>query len=182
MIDSVSVWKSEWDNIVLDGVGSFYPARIAAYIAARVDNKLSFAPPVFGSTTYAFDQGTFIAGITGFLASPAQYITNRTAFANAWRDAAQVSIPIVSSGAYVGAPTPPTLWSAPPIAVPIVTAGYASLLAATLAAQNVNTLGSSTLPVAIHDAFLLIQFTLTGLNSVIPPAGPQPLIATALVL
>jgi hypothetical protein len=92
---------------------------------------------------------------------------------------------VVAAGGSVGAPTPATIFSAPPAAVfepASLTAATAALQTALLAALPVGTPLSSAYPSALYTAFTSLQVLLTGLNSVPPVAGPNPLIATVSVV
>lgn len=191
MLDIQATWQLDWDNIPLDPIGTQGPTNIGNFIADKSDNKLSLAPPVVGNMAFTFFKATFIAEITG-LPPTVDPVTGRTAFANAWRDAMMASIPIVPSGTYIGTPTPPTTFSAPPSATPVVAAGYSALLAdllsaplatGTYAASLVNPmLVPSQFPISLRNAFLMVQYILTGIDSTPPPLGPLPLSTTASVL
>lgn len=183
MIDPLSEWKSKYKDIPLAMAAPLGASNLADFLDARVSGsgKLALAPPVFDAAgSFAFMKSVFAAGISGLPPTPVQ-ATGATAIASAWMSAIMASIYTAGAGAYVGAPAPPTMWAAPPVAVPdpaALSIAYASLLAGLISAP----IGEeSELPRLFREAFAAIGFILTGVNMIPPPAGPLPLIANATV-
>jgi hypothetical protein len=176
-IDPVSVWKSEFEKLpkvgttVAEGM-----TNLANFVDARVTNKLGLGPPMIGSFTYTFNKAIFLAPLISLTPSPSN-LTGMTALANAWQSAALASMLIVPPGAAVGAPAPPTTFSvAAAIVDPAsVALAYSTLLQKLLAAKPVGE--DPPFPTYFYDAFTALKYNVSGLNSVPPPAGPQPLSA-----
>lgn len=170
-------WKSEFKNIPQDPATALEGAQnIADWIDKQVTNKLTLGPPFVGSAVYAWQPSIFAPLI--ILPPSPDPASGRTAMANAWQTATLAATMTVSSGS-VGPPSPPTLFSAPPVTVvdpPSVTAAYATLLQGILALPLAPEIDLCTLPDLFFAAFASLTFTLTGLNSVPPPTGPLPLV------
>lgn len=150
---------------------------MASAIASLVNNLVTLTT-VTGATQFTFQQAIFAAQLASIPPGPVAAVQAQL-FANAWASAVQASILVVAPGAYFGAPAPPTLFSvvAATIIDPPSVIAASSFLALQLAAAAPVAVGiQNTYGSAIHDAFLKLTATVTGINSVSPPAGPQPLI------
>ena len=81
------------------------------------------------------------------------------------------------TGSYIGSATPTTTWSvvnSTIVDAVSVAAGKAKVLEL-LSAPIVDAAIDSDFPVKMREAFLLLTISTSGLNSVVPPAGPNPL-------
>lgn len=185
MIDAESAWKSSWADLPLDPTGTVGGLNIANDVDSHVTNKLSLAAPFSpGPSPILFTfQKSILAGILSSLVASPDPVVGRTAIATGWQSAVLASILIVGAGASTTpVPTPPTQFSAPPVVVPtvaLVTLAYNALVAELLAAPLAEKAEDSAVPVALRNAFLAIGYDVTGLNSIIPPVGPLPLVALA---
>lgn len=187
--DPLSVWQLEYENVPIDdgtsGPGA-WADNLADYIDARISgtSKLEPAPPVFASgASFTWDKATFANLIRSLPPSP-EPSSGINAIASAWEASILTSVLIVPSGSFITSPTPPTLWSAPPAASPepgSISTAKATLISTLLSAPVANTRAQSIFPQAFHTSFGSISFILSGINSVPPPAGPQPLVTTALL-
>jgi len=180
--DDLLTWKSEWDLLPLDDVGTAWSGNWAAYFAARNDSKLTFNPAtiVGAPATFTFAQPAFQTPLAAGLPPDPTGASGIAAIASAWEASILASTMSALPGISVGAPSPATTFSA--IASIVVeptslTAAKAALIAALTAAPPVSTPLSSAYPGAFRDAFLMLQYVITGTNSVSPPAGPNPLVA-----
>jgi hypothetical protein len=181
MIDLSIIWQTQWDLLPLDPIGVAYPTNIASFLAARLIN-MSIAPPFFGSPVFTFNSATFAAGIAGMVPDPTGTIAPGK-FATAFTAACTASVWLVPSGSYIGSPTPPTTFSAPPVAIfdpASVAAASATLQSTLLTATPAPLPLTSVYPTALYAAFSSLMVTLTGINSIVPT--PTPLIYTGLVL
>jgi hypothetical protein len=178
-MDALNTWESNWANIALDSTGGSFATNIASFIAARVNGKLGIAPPNSGTAVFTFNSSVFASSIASL--KPTQTpASNLNQIASAWQSAILASTFIVSSGAYIGSPSPATLFAAPPAATPIPSAGMAALSAELNIGFNTPTASASVFPIAFYNAFAALQFSLTGMNSLVPT--PTPLVATIGVL
>lgn len=174
--DSVSVWKSEFDKLPKVGTNvAEGMTNLANFVDARVTNKLGLGPPITGSFAFTFNKAAFVAPLLSL--APVNNPSGLITMANAWQTAALASVMIVSPGASVGAPTPPTTFSvvAAVIDPASVAAAYAVLLSKLSAAKPVEK--DPPLPTYFQEAFASLKYNLSGLNSLPPPAGPTPLSA-----
>lgn len=181
MQDPLPIWKAQYELIPKDGVLAAPQGalNIANYVSQRVTGKLTLAPIIGGPPAiFTFNPAAFAAPLSALVPSP-DPITGKTAMANAWQAAALASVMLVTPGAYVGAPTPATIFSVVACVVnpASVAAAYAALLSSMLALQA--TPLPSQIPDLLYAAFASLTYNLTGLNSIPPPAGPLPLTAIA---
>lgn len=186
MIDPLLTWQVQWDLLPIDPTGLLYPTNIATLLSNRMTSKLELTAPYIPSapTVFTFALPIFATGITGIPISPTG-ATAAIAFANAFEAACAASTFVAAAGGSVGVPTPATIFSAPPVAVfnPASVTAAKSVLQTSLAAAVPTGLPlTSTYPIALYTAFATLQVTLTGINSVPPPAGPNPLTTSAPVI
>lgn len=178
-MDALSIWKAQWDLLPLDGTGSAYPMNLANVIGDRVDGKMTTLS-VTSSASFTFNRALFAAEITG-MAPQVTAIAGATKISDAWKTAILASTLTVPPGAFVGAAAPPTTFSVVSTVVVSPAAGYASLIAGLIAAPLAGGLGQSVFPEELRKAFELLTYTITGLDSTPPPAGPLPLVAVSTV-
>lgn len=172
MLDPASFWISEFANLPITDSND-WPDNIADLIDSLTTNKLEISgisPP----STFTFNRNVFKAGIVSLVPN-ANVVPNANAFALAFANAVAASTMFVAAGSSVGAPTPATTFSAPPVVVilpPTIAAAQAALTSSIIAAVPVADPTMSTVPVAFRDAFLALAASVTGLNSVVPTPGP----------
>lgn len=178
-IDVLQIWKDELANLPKVGDNSWV-TNFSTWYADRIVNIepdpsflvpigfiFTFAKPVFETQlltlTPTNDQ---VAGITGF--------------ANAWEAALLASTIVIAPGTYIPPATPATTFSIVASSIIDLTSialGKAKLLEL-VTAPPVADAQNSLFPVKFREATLLLTITVSGTNSVSPPAGPNPLIAT----
>jgi hypothetical protein len=177
VIDAASVWKSEFKNLPLvsSSVGDAM-SNIADFVDQRVTGKMILGAPMGGSFSFTFNKAAFLSPLTSLTPSPSNS-AGMNALASAWQSAVLSSNMIVASGAYVGAPTPATMFATAVAVVDSssVAAAYSTLLSQLLAAQPVSE--DPPFPTFFYDAFVALKYNVSGINMIPPPAGPQPLVA-----
>ena len=175
MIDPLSIWKSEFDNLPKDAPTVIQGMQnLANFVDSRVSGKLMLGPPIIGSSSYTFAKAVFVAPLI-VLQATVDPVSGKIAMATAWQTAALASIMTLSAGASVGAPTPATTFAAPPLCVvnpASLAAAYASLLANLLAL--VPTKEKSKIPDLFFSAFSSLTYIVSGINMIVPT--PTPLI------
>ena len=152
--------------------------NLAAAVASLVNGMVSLSP-LMGSITFTFQQSVFA---TQLMSIPPGNMAAVQAnlIATAWASAVQASTLVVAPGSFLGVPAPPTLFSVVMVSM-IDAASIASakaFLAAQLSAAQPVSIGvQNKFGSAIHDAFLMLTATVSGLNSIPSPSGPTPLMA-----
>ncbi len=182
MIDPKLMWQAAWDSLPLDPTGLLYATNIANLINNRLAG-LSI-PGITGSVTFTFGMAAFAAGISNMPLDPTGTVAPAT-YAAAFSAACSSSVILIASGASVGASTPATTFAAPPVSLfdPASVAAASSVLqVALLNPQLAPVPLSSIYPRALHTAFTSLMVSATGLNMLVPPAGPLPLIFSGGVL
>lgn len=188
MIDSLATWQSTLAALpkVADASWSLNFANWYANRIVNIQPNQTILNTAAGFT-FTFPTSTFASQLATLTPTTNQ-LSGVTGFANAWAAAMTLIVfPVslsVSAGAFVGISSPPTLFST-------VTATV--LDPASIAAGKAKILELATAPVVsdplmsefaekFRDATLLLTITVTGLNSVPPPPGPQPLVAPTIPL
>jgi len=182
MIAPVSTWQAQFyalPPVPTDGAACQQRALAVTALLAGIQIGLPFS----GTALFTFATGVFASGMEGVPISPSP-IAMAIQYSLAFQAACTASVWLVTGG-YLGVPTPPTTFSAPPVAVfapTSVAAATAQLQSALAVLKAPTVIGPQELemPKAFQAAFASLQVMLTGLNSV--PPTPQPLIATVPVL
>lgn len=178
MLEPLSTWKNGFANLPLVADAA-WKQNLADFVDGLVTNKLTIAG-ITPNAVFTFNKTVFRAGLEPLVATT-NTLQAATTLAQAWGSAVMASSVVVSSGAFVGAATPATTFSAPPVTIilPVTAAQLAlqNLIVTLPLATNVQ---DSQFPKAFRDAFLTILTTTTGLSSVPPPTGPTPLVAAGL--
>jgi hypothetical protein len=151
--------------------------NMAKWLFERVNAKLGVSG-ILGPVTYTFNQALFMAKLMTM--PPVNNMADAAkALAEAWEQAVLASNMAVMPGACFGAPTPATTWSAPICVIDpaSVSAAKAQIMAQFMNAELVDTGMDSKLPEILHQAFMTITFTTSGINMTVPPT---PLMAPCL--
>lgn len=175
--DLLPIWKMEFESLPKTAIPGAWQSGFASYVSQRVMGKLMIAPPVIGASTFTFNTAAFMAPLMSIVPS-LDPVTGRTALANAWQAGVLASIMITAPGAYIGAPAPPTTFSVVTTTLvnpASVTAAYSTLLSGLMSIPP--SIAPSIIPDLLYAAFASLMFDLSGLNSILPPAGPLPLLA-----
>lgn len=183
MIDPLSTWQS-----TLAALPKVADTSWALNFADWYSNRIVNIQPnqtILNTSTgfvFTFSTATFAAQLIT-LGPTFNQAAGIAGFANAWATAIALTIfPAtlnVSAGAFIGTSTPPTLFSA----VTAVVLDPASIVAAVAKINELATAPPVSDPTMsqfsekFRDATLLLTITVTGLNSVPPPPGPNPLVA-----
>jgi hypothetical protein len=169
-------WKSTIDGLKPDSTPNWTKA-LADAVDGLVTNQAGLTG-ITGSVVFTFSKSIFMAQLLLVSATPLTAVAAQ-AIGVAWGTAMAASIIVVPPGSSLGAPTPPTIWSvcASLIDPSSVAAAQAALIADLTTMQPVKNANDSKLGPAFRKAFVSCTATVTGLNSVPPPAGPVPLLA-----
>lgn len=176
-IDPQSAFKSAISSLKPTN-GPLWAKDIADAVDGLVTNKAGLSV-ITGTCTFTFNKALFMAGIMGLVPSLVAPIAAQT-IGIAWGNAMLASIMVVAPGAFIGSPAPPTLFSviiSTIVDPPSVVAAQTALIATLSAMQAVKIASDSVLGPALHTAFMSCTATVTGMNSIPPPAGPLPLVA-----
>lgn len=181
-MDPLPTWKQEIKNIKPDK--SNLTDKLADVIDQRVTGKLATSliqgPPV----QFTWQKSIFASLIKPLPAAPA-LPPGLQQYCDAWEAATLASTIVVAPGNFFGVSAPPTLFSvviASILMPPSIAAGKAAMFAALSSAAPIQIADLSPLAQALYTAFSTLQVQATGLNSVPPPPGPQPLVAVSPVL
>lgn len=158
-------------NSKSEGIDNF-----VSFIDKEVSGQLTISTPIVGPSIYTWQPSIMKAKLLS-ISSSTQQSLGAQIISDAWAAATLASSMFVSAGAYVGSPSPATLFLAPPAVVilpPSIELAKVSLFSALTTLEPTKEI--SLVPVEIRKAFLAIKFSAIGLNSIIPPAGPQPLV------
>jgi len=183
-IDILSIWKSTLDALpkVTD---SSWANNFSNWASQRVNNKAQLTGIITASFPFTFDQSVFKMQLE-LLSPTTNQATAAASFANAWATAMSTSLVLlVSSGDSLGISSPATTWSVVTTALidaPSVIAAQAYLQSQLTIAPIVDDTNNSLFSQIFRDTFLLLTGTVTGLNSVSPPIGPLPLLASLVPL
>lgn len=182
MIDPLPQW--------IDAIAAIAPdkdsgaKKLADAIDQRVTGKLALA--LLGGPPAQFTwQPAMFANIIMNLPPSPDAVSGIMMLCNAWEAATMASTLVVTPGAFLGASAPPTLYSvviASILLPPSIVAAKQVMFAALSTAVPIQDIHMSPLGNAVYSAFSALQAMVTGLNSVPPPPGPQPLIVVSPVL
>ena len=175
-IDPEPAWKKAISDIKPDSTSQWTKA-LADAVDGLVSNKAGLTG-ITGSVTFTFNKAVFMAQLLAVAATPVAAIAAQ-AIGLAWGTAMTASIIVVPPGSSLGPPSPPTLWAScvSLIDPPSVIAAQTALIAELTMMQAVDNAQNSKMGPALRKAFMSCTATVTGLNSVTPPAGPLPLLS-----
>jgi len=182
VIDDLATWKSTYKNLAKVADNS-WALNFALWVNERVTGKalLTGITATVPASVFTFNYGVFKTQLET-LTHTLDINAGITRFADAWAAAMNASLILgIVPGAFVGTSTPPTLWSVVSTATidgASVLAGRAKIMEL-VNAPLAETEDDSVFPEYFRDAFLLLTGTVSGLNSVPPLAGPNPLVVTA---
>ncbi len=176
MIDPLSTWISTFAALPTTADTS-WAGNFANWANDRViDMELSGI--LNAGLDWTFNKTTFEASLIVLTPTPIA-ASGIASFASAWETAIVASALSILAGASLGAPSPATTWSVVSSQVidsSGIAAGKAKILEL-VSSPPVPDATSSDFPVKFREAFLLLTGSITGLNSVIPPTGPNPLVS-----
>ncbi len=143
--------------------------KIAQWLFERSTGKLQLMP-VVGPVSFTFQKAIFEARLREL--RPAQKAMEAAIkWSDAWEAAINASTMVVAPGAFLGAPTPATMWS---VATAVIDAGSVQagkkLLVQKLSqAKLVNKTEENQFAEAFRMAFLAVTATVTGVSMTFPP-------------
>lgn len=176
-IDDVKKWTDSFAALKPDKAKSgAWADEYAKTVDKHVTGKLGITG-VTGNVKFTFKKDVFAKLLKLATPTPAAPAGIQK-FAAAWETAVISSTLVVPPGSSLGAASPPTTWSvvaASLILPPSVAAGKQILIQMLTAQPPVPDASASQVGPAFYAAFKALQASVTGTNSVSPPAGPQPL-------
>jgi len=184
MIDPLPTWLADFALLPPDSTGSEAPKNIANFLDTKVTNKLDLnnsiakvSPPPQFTWQKSIFQNLF--ALVSKIPSP-DPITPAAKIAQAWQQATMASTLVISAGATI-APPPPGTNGVAATAVALIDPATLALAVTNLitdlaAAGPTPTAAASVLPKALYKAFTSITFTITGMDTKPPPAGPIPIL------
>jgi len=184
MIDPMATWLAEFQNIPPDTTGDLAPKNIANFVDLRVTGKLDLdnsiakvSPPPQFTWQKAIFQAQF--ALLSKIPAP-DTITPALKLAQAWQTATLSSTLIISAGATIAPPPPATNGQAltavaviDPATLALAVQGLISDLSS---ASPTPVQANSVLPKALYKAFTSITFTITGIDTKVPPLVPAPIL------
>jgi hypothetical protein len=181
MIDPLNIWKNEYEKIPNNLPPPAGSIQISSFINLRVTAKLetnsvTLLPP----PTYTWMMPTF-QGLLSAIAAPSPDASIPIMMlANAWASAALSSQLIITPGTQMNPPAPPTTGiistAVAVIDPPSVALAQQKIVQGLLSAPPASKPSDSKFPEVFREAFTMLTFTLTGLDSTPPPAGPLPFV------
>jgi hypothetical protein len=173
MLDPENTWRDRFAELKIVNDIS-WASNIASLTDELTTGKLQITeitPP----SSFTFNKAIFQAQLLPIVFAPTPI--PQLAIAAAWGAAMTASTMVVSSGASVGAPSPATTFSAPPVTLllpPTIAAAQAALAATLIAAVPVPDAKQGILGPALRTAFITVKASVTGINSITPT--PTPLV------
>jgi hypothetical protein len=180
MIDPESAWIDHVNKLPPSKVAPAALQKLADAVDTGVSNKAELQG-IVGTFAFTFNKAVFYASLQA-LVPTADPASGPASFASAWGQALMASIMVVPPGNSVGPASPPTTFSV--VASTLIDPASLTLAQTYLQGQLVKA-GANPVKMAedgligpaIRQAFLKVTFSIIGLNSVSPPAGPLPLLA-----
>lgn len=175
-IEALQTWKDELEALpkVADPSWSLSFAGWYADMIANIEpDPLTFVASGF---LFTFPTPIFAAGLSS-LAPTVDPVAGILGIANAWETALLASLIVMGPGSILSPPSPATTFSvvaASIIDIPSIALGKAKLLELATS-PPVADAQDSEFPVKFREATLLLTFTATGVNSIVPV--PTPLVA-----
>jgi hypothetical protein len=184
MIDPLPIWLAEFEKLPQDKDGTQSPKNITEFIDKRVTGKLDlnnsvakFSPP----PQFTWQKSVFqpLYAIIAKVPSP-DPATPAIKIATAWQTSILASTMILSAGSSIVPPPPGTNGIAATVVAVIdpatVTLAYTTLIADLLKLKATPVAADSEFPKAMYKAFTTITYSITGIDTKPPPAGPIPIV------
>lgn len=186
-VDPLDTWKKTHKDLK-KVAGPEWAMNFATWYDDRIKNISPDPAAITASSfTFVFNKAIFAAQLSVIPPTPSKMV-GMTMFVGAWMSAMALTLfPVtlnVGSGAFIGSPAPPTLFSVINSVIidpPSLIAAQAKLMEL-LMVENESDAMDSQMPVKFREATLLLSITVSGLNSIPPPAGPLPLVAPFVAL
>ena len=182
-VDPLQTWKDELEALPPKADPSWAPQFAKWYADRIVSIETDPSALVASGFTFTFNEALFAAGLT-VLPPTLDQASGILGFATAWEAALLASLVVVGPGSFIPPSTPATLFSVvitSLVDVPSISLGKLKLLELVTAPPTADA-QASEFPEKFRDATLLLTMTVTGTNSVVPPGGPNPLVAPLIPL
>lgn len=174
-LNALSNWKSSYKNIPQSETKEDGVKNVSDWLEKQA-SLLVLDTSTVSSSSYTWGKDLFKSYLETL--SPTESKLAVQELANAWEVSVIASLMVVQLGAYSGSATLATTWIAPPVVAILptsVVAAKAVMVASLLQLEPVSSFDDVQIPEILRTAFLSLQFSVAGLNSVPPPTGPQPL-------
>jgi len=187
MIDPLPIWIVEWEKLPQDSTGNDSPKNITTFLNDRVTNKLDldnsivkFTPP----PQFTWQKGLFENLFKIISKTPSfDPITPAIKIATAWQTATLASTMMISSGAQFAPPLPPSngivAIAAAVIDPATLAIAYTGIIADLSSGTPAEIRSKAVFPKALFKAFSSITFTVSGIDTTLPPPagiGPVPFV------
>jgi len=176
MLSPDKVWSQTFDAMPNEPTDPSAVDNFVDWMDKETTKKMEFKG-MGGDIKFTFNKDVLKAQMLATLSNVKEDPPAALQFAEAWYKAVLVSKMFINAGAYTGAPTPATMWAAPPSVVvnkDMLQIAKLLLVAEILKAKP--TEGSSEMPKGYRKAFLAVKYDISGINLIPPPGGPQPLV------
>jgi len=183
-IDDLSTWQTTMADIPKVSDNS-WATNFSNWTDERVTGKAQLTGVITTNFPFSFNKTIFKNSLLT-ISSSVDVLIAANNFASVWETAILASLFLnVMPGDNFGVPTPATIWSSITsslIDIPSISVAKALLIAGLTGSSPVSDPLDSVFPEAFRSAFLSLTGTVTGLNSLPPPSGPQPLIVASVSL
>lgn len=170
-IGNDNAWRTAFADMPVVSDSS-WKGNLANTLGDLVDGLLSspglFNPSAQPAAVFTFGRAAFQSALSGNTAA---------VISSAFNAGLTASTVVVATGSYVGSLTPATTFSVVATAI-LDPASVALAVAEILTIEGKTPVADpmqSAVPPVFRSAFLKLTMTTTGTNSVVPPAGPNPL-------
>ena len=181
-IDKLDIWLDKFAALPQDPTGDLAPRNIAEFVDQRVSSKLETNTNMVQWTpapTFTWQKSIFESTLKILCKIPSPLaIIPATSLATSWQTATLASSFAIQPQAKMNKPLPATNGiAATAVAVidpPSVALAYAYLLPQLIAVPATSDPKEAVFPKAVRQAFLMLTYTITGVDTTPTPAGPIP--------
>jgi hypothetical protein len=180
--DPLDIWLDEFEKIPQDPTGDLAPKNLADFVDQRVTRKLETSSQVVQWTpapTFTWQKATFESTLRILCKIPSVLpLTPAIQMATAWKTATLISTFMIQPQAKMNPPAPATTGIAATAGAVIdpasVELAYVYLVAQLGSVVPVSNQKGAVFPRAFRQAFLMVTYTISGIDTTPPPAGPIP--------
>lgn len=181
-VDPASIWVDTFKLLPQDPTGDLAPTNIANWVNDRVEGKLETSSQVVQFTPppqFGWQKGIFEETLKAVCKIPSPIAAAPAIkLASAWKDAALASTFTIAPGGNMNPPPSGTNGivgeGVAVIDPPSVALAYTYLVEQLSGALPVSDRSNSVLPKAFRQAFLMLTYTISGIDTKPPPSGPIP--------
>jgi hypothetical protein len=168
-LEPVQIWKQTFAKLPKTDK-SDWASNVARWLGERTTGKLQLAPTVVGPVMFSFQVGVCESQLKSCNEVDKSQL-GAVQYARALESAIMASTMTVTPGCYLGAPAPPTTWSAVTsfIDPPSVQLAKVQLIQGLTSASGVDEGMRSSVAAAFYSAIKKLTCTATGISSSVPP-------------